>query len=84
MNSRSLPPLSHLAKTIKLNGVYQHYKGYMYKVLAVGRHSENLEEFVVYQALYGDEDVWVRPITLFLENVTIDAQPKPRFKLDSD
>ena len=81
MNSEALPPLSLLAKTIIINGLYEHYKGFRYKVLAVARHSETLEELIVYQALYGEEGVWVRPLTMFLENVTIDGKPQPRFKL---
>jgi hypothetical protein len=81
MNKEILPPWSSLAKTIIINGMYEHYKGFRYKVLAIARHSETLEEFVVYQALYGEEGVWVRPLPIFLENVIIDEKPQPRFKL---
>jgi hypothetical protein len=80
MNQKIPPPLSPLAKTIVINGLYEHYKGLRYKVLAVARHSETLEELVVYQALYGEEGVWVRPLSMFLENVVIDGKPHPRFK----
>jgi len=56
-------------------------KGFRYKVLAIARHSETLEELVVYQALYGEEGVWVGPLAMFLENVIIDEKPQPRFRL---
>jgi hypothetical protein len=81
MNKEILPPWSSLAKTIIINGIYEHYKGFRYKVLAIARHSETLEELVVYQALYGEEGVWVRPLAMFLENVIIDEKPQPRFRL---
>lgn len=60
-------------------GIYRHYKGNLYQVLAVARHSENLEEMVVYQALYGDFGVWVRPLGMFLEEVTVNGKKQPRF-----
>lgn len=56
---------------IKL-GKYRHYKGNMYEVLGVARHSETLEELVVYRALYGENELWVRPVKMFLEEVEID------------
>ena len=46
MNKEILPPWSSLAKTIIINGMYEHYKGFRYKVLAIARHSETLEELV--------------------------------------
>ena len=61
--------MSSLAKRVVIGGIYEHYKGYRYLVLSVARHSETLEECVVYKALYGNEGVWVRPLTMFLENV---------------
>ena len=66
-------------------GKYQHFKGNFYKVLGVARHSETLEELVVYQALYhseefGDNALWVRPAAMFVENVQVDGVEKPRFK----
>ena len=51
-------------------GIYKHYKGNEYKVLGVAKHSETLEELVVYQAMYGEMDLWVRPMKMFTENVT--------------
>ena len=66
-------------------GRYQHYKGNYYNVLGVARHSETLEELVVYQALYESKDfgknqLWVRPKDMFLETVTINDEEVPRFK----
>jgi len=62
-------------------GKYRHYKGNEYEVIAVARHSETLEEMVVYKALYGQEDVWVRPLKMFLEDVDVDGVMVPRFAL---
>ena len=66
-------------------GKYQHYKGNFYNVIGTARHSETLEELVVYQALYdspefGKNSIWVRPKKMFMENVTIDGKEIPRFK----
>ena len=46
----------------------------------MGRHSESLEELVVYQGLYGDNPIWVRPLDMFLEKVVINGKKVPRFK----
>jgi hypothetical protein len=78
MNQELLPSFSALSKSIVIGSVYEHYKGLRYKILALARHSETLEELVVYQALYGEGDVWVRPLTMFLENV---GHLQQRFKL---
>ena len=69
---------------IKL-GKYKHYKGKFYKVIGVARHSETLEEMVVYQALYdspkfGNNSLWVRPKKMFLENVIVNGKEMPRFE----
>ncbi len=66
-------------------GKYQHYKGKFYEVLGVARHSETLEELVVYKALYhspkfGNNSLWVRPKKMFLEKVKVDGKLLPRFK----
>ena len=45
-----------------LPGKYRHFKGGLYEVIGVARHSETLEEMVVYRALYGDGGLWVRPV----------------------
>lgn len=61
-------------------GKYRHYKGGEYEVLGVARHSETHEELVVYRALYGDFDLWVRPLAMFLETVEVDGTCVPRFE----
>ena len=61
-------------------GLYQHYKGNYYNVIGLCRHSETLEECVVYQALYGDYGLWVRPLPIFLSSVEVEGQNIPRFK----
>ena len=81
MNPKIPPPMSSLAQSISVGGQYEHYKGLRYKVLAVARHSETLEELVVYQALYGEQGIWVRPLLMFLENITLNGESRPRFKL---
>ncbi len=61
-------------------GKYQHYKGKYYQVLGVAKHSETLEELVVYQALYDEQAFWVRPLKMFEEFVELDGKSMPRFK----
>lgn len=61
-------------------GIYQHYKGQLYQVLQVATHSETAEKLVVYQCLYGDYSIWVRPFDMFIETVIIDGESRPRFK----
>lgn len=60
-------------------GIYKHYKGGEYRILGVAKHSETLEELVVYQALYGNADIWVRPVEMFLEVVIFENKKVPRF-----
>ncbi|MBO5220288.1 MAG: DUF1653 domain-containing protein [Clostridia bacterium] len=64
---------------LHIGGKYRHYKGNLYEVVGVARHSETLEEMVVYRALYGEGGLWVRPMGMFLENVTVDGKTVPRF-----
>ncbi len=61
-------------------GLYQHYKGKLYQVLSIARHSETLEELVVYQALYGEYGMWVRPKDMFCSAIEIDGITQARFK----
>jgi len=81
MNKKILPPLSTLAQSILAGTVYEHYKGPRYKIVGVARHSETLEELVVYQALYGEGGIWVRPLAMFLETVVVNGKAQPRFRL---
>jgi hypothetical protein len=60
-------------------GRYRHFKGNEYKVLYVARHSETLEAMVVYQALYGDYGVWVRPASMWNETVEHNGKKVKRF-----
>ena len=62
-------------------GLYRHYKGPQYRVFGVARHSENEEEVVVYQALYGEFGLWVRPLSMFCETVLVDGVQIARFAL---
>lgn len=68
-----------LMDIIKL-GKYRHYKGGEYEVLGVAKHSETMEDFVVYKALYDEGDLWIRPLKMFLEEVELNGKKVPRFK----
>lgn len=65
-------------------GLYRHYKGNDYRVLGLARHSETLAPLVVYQALYGERGLWVRPAAMFIESVLIAGQSQPRFRRVGD
>ena len=62
-----------------LPGLYRHFKGGLYRVEGVARHSETLEEMVVYRALYGEGGLWVRPSAMWNETVTHEGVLQPRF-----
>ncbi len=67
------------------NGRYLHFKGKLYEVVGTARHSETMEDMVVYRALYDSEEfgknaLWVRPKKMFLEKVVVDGKEVPRFK----
>jgi cyclomaltodextrinase len=61
-------------------GTYRHFKGKNYKVVMIAKHSETLEDYVVYQALYGEKGMWVRPLAMFEETVKIDGDIVKRFE----
>lgn len=66
-------------------GRYRHYKGQYYQVLAMARHSETREWLVVYRCLYDDFSIWVRPLAMFVELMTLDnGQHVPRFAYESE
>ncbi len=74
----ALPPLP----TEPRPGLYRHYKGNDYRVVGLARHSETEEPLVVYQALYGERGLWVRPAAMFIETVALaDGARVPRFAL---
>ncbi|KTD58132.1 hypothetical protein Lsai_1464 [Legionella sainthelensi] len=62
-------------------GKYRHYKGNLYEVIDIAKHSESLENMVVYRALYSDFGLWVRPLKMFLEAVEINGEIRKRFEL---
>ncbi len=73
---------------LRINGIYRHYKGDKYIVLDVATHSETKEELVVYRALYGDNKLYARPKTMFLEEITPEKlrpglKQKYRFELQN-
>jgi cyclomaltodextrinase len=70
---------SAMENKLKL-GIYEHYKGNRYEAIGVAKHSETLEELVVYKALYGDGQIWIRPLKMFMEEVEVDGKMVPRFK----
>ncbi len=61
-------------------GVYRHYKGNEYEVIGIANHSETLEKMVVYRALYGEGELWVRPLSMWNELVEKDGMKVPRFE----
>ena len=60
-------------------GTYRHFKGAEYEVIGVARHSETEEDHVVYRALYGEQGLWVRPVSMWDERVDRDGYRGPRF-----
>lgn len=70
--------MSQTSRTIL--GKYRHYKGNEYEVIAIGTHTESLEKYVVYTALYEPYETWIRPFDMFFETVTIDGNTIKRFE----
>ena len=75
MIDNDLPPLLETPP-----GLYRHYKGGQYRVLATVRHSETLEPMTLYRALYGQHGLWVRPAAMFAETVTVQGITRRRFE----
>ena len=67
-------PLPKIAR-----GRWRHFKGNLYEVVDLARHSETLEWHVVYRALYGDGGLWIRPAAMFAETIERDGAAMPRF-----
>lgn len=61
-------------------GIYQHYKGNNYEVIGVATHSENETHLVVYRPLYGERGLWVRPLSMFTEEVKVNGRSVERFR----
>ena len=61
-------------------GKYRHYKGKECEVIGIAKHSETLEDMIVYREPYDDGGLWVRPYTMFVEDVLVDDKKIPRFK----
>lgn len=62
-------------------GIYEHYKGNRYELLGIANHSETLEKMVIYKALYGENELWVRPISMWNEIIEVNGKTVPRFRL---
>lgn len=67
-----------MSETVK-PGKYRHFKGNEYEVLFVAKHSETLEDLVVYRALYGEGGIWARPVSMWQETVEKNGKTVPRF-----
>lgn len=61
-------------------GIYKHYKGNLYELIDIANHSETLEKMVVYRALYGERELWVRPADMWNEKVVVDGKEVLRFE----
>jgi len=62
------------------HGTYRHYKGSFYEVVGHAKHSETLEDMVIYKALYGDGGTWVRPLSMWENPIEIDGRIVKRFE----
>jgi len=65
-----------------LLGVYRHYKGNRYEVIGFAKHSETLEDMVIYKALYGERKAWVRPLSMWENEVEVDGKTVKRFEYE--
>jgi len=67
-----------MSATLKM-GKYKHYKGNLYQVEGIATHSETEEKMVVYRPLYGEGGLWVRPLSMFIEQVEVEGKSQARF-----
>lgn len=70
------------AEKVISGAIYRHYKGKLYRVIGVGKHSESLEDVVLYEALYENSlgRLWCRPLAMWSEVVEVDGKKVPRFE----
>ncbi len=72
-------------RELQIGGVYKHFKGNLYRVEDIAKHSESSEVYVVYRQMYGDKSLWIRTLEMFLEKVDHEKYPdvvqKYRFEL---
>ena len=61
-------------------GIWRHYKGNFYEVLSVAKHTETMEEIVIYRAVKNNIQIWARPLEMFLEQIEFSGMMQPRFK----
>lgn len=61
-------------------GIYRHFKGHVYRVVGIAKHSETLDEHVVYVSTTDPEDMWVRPADMFLDIIEREGRKFPRFE----
>ena len=69
--------------SVKL-GIYRHYKGGIYEVIGLAKHSETLEDMVVYKALYGEQGTWVRPLSMWNDPIELDGKIVNRFVSETE
>lgn len=67
-------------RKLKINGIYRHFKGDYYIVLGVGYYSEDMKECVIYRALYGEGKIFIRPLDMFLSEVSHEKYPNVKQK----
>lgn len=79
-NQEALQELFFLGHSLQPGSIYEHYNHVHYKILSVIRHSESLEEVVVYQSMYGSEDILITSVDMFFEKIEVNGELKPRLR----